>query len=98
MRRIVLNVAGCASEAAFNNAVATVLEAPDWHGRNLDAWWDSIISDDINDVRAPYVLVIEGMDTLVPEIRQYVERFVALFDEARAEGGLDVRCILGSLN
>jgi hypothetical protein len=93
MKRILLQVANCKSRSEFDEAAALALRAPDWHGRNLDAWWDSITADNINGVRAPYVLSIEGSTTLPTDVLDYVRRFAALFDEAGAlHPELVVRC------
>src|SRR5262245_51447352 len=97
MKQIVLDLTDCLSKDDFNEAAAIALQAPSWHGRNLDAWWDSIRSDDINDVRAPYTVVIKGAERLSPDARRYVIRFAALIDEAREEG-VDVRCLFEASN
>lgn len=94
MKRIILEVTRCETESAFNGAAAVALGAPDWHGRNLDAWWDSIRSDDINEVRAPYELTIRGAGSIPAALFDYVQRFAALFEIARMEGDLQVRCIV----
>jgi RNAse (barnase) inhibitor barstar len=94
-RRIVLDVTGCTTTAELNEAAAKVLGAPDWHGRNLDAWWDSLRSDDINEVRAPYTIVIRGSRTVPADLAEYVRRFASLFDDARAEYGISIYCVLG---
>ena len=86
------------SESDFHDALVEALGAPDWHGRNLDAWEESIRDDNINSVRAPYIVIVEGAGSLEPRLRSYVERFVALFEAVRANSNIEVYAVLTPLN
>ena len=98
MKRIFLDLTDCRTQAGINETLAAALGAPEWHGRNLDAWYDSIVSDDMNAVRSPYVLVITGHGSLSPSLAKYVQKLASLFDDARKEGKIDVYCILEHVN
>ena len=90
MKLIVLDASEWRSEDDLHDALLDVLEAPDWHGRNLDAWWDSIGSDNINDLRAPFTITILKAHVLDPALKAYVGKFVELVAEARSERGVEV--------
>jgi RNAse (barnase) inhibitor barstar len=97
MKRIILDATQWSSESEFHEAVVTALGAPDWHGRNLDAWWDSIVHD-FNDVHPPYLVVIDGLETCGPDLQGYIERFIELFAEARRKFSLEVYATATPLN
>lgn len=48
------------SEAEFYERVLSQLNAPHWHGRNLDALSDSIGTGSINGVEPPYSISVFG--------------------------------------
>ncbi len=66
------------------------LDAPDWHGRNLDSLWDSLSGGDLNGVDAPFELVITRSPAWPPDVIALVWRIDDLFEEARASG-TDIR-------
>jgi RNAse (barnase) inhibitor barstar len=70
----------------FYAAYLTAVGAPDWHGRNLDALWDSLTGGDVNQHNPPFHIHISGLPEMGGEARRTVERFVALIGEAKAAG------------
>lgn len=62
------------------------LGAPDWHGHNLDALWDSITRGGINQVNPPFRVRVTGVDVMPPECKTLLDCFVAMIAEAKAEG------------
>jgi len=70
----------------FYVAYLTAVGAPDWHGRNLDALWDSLTGGDINRRNPPFRVRIAGFAHMANNARQMVERFVAVVEEAKAAG------------
>lgn len=66
------------------------LGAPEWHEKNLDALWDTVTGDDVNRVRAPYVVIVRSASQLQLETEELVLKVHALFQDARTEG-LDVQ-------
>jgi RNAse (barnase) inhibitor barstar len=48
--------------------ILAVLDPPEWHGRNLDALFDSMYSADINGVRPPYELRVVGASMMPIEL------------------------------
>jgi RNAse (barnase) inhibitor barstar len=93
MKEIVLSGVHWTTEQDFYNALLLSLGAPDWHGHNLDALWDSITGGDINQVKLPFRIVIAGLDMIPPNCRALIDRFVAMISEAKAEGfAVEVVC------
>ena len=71
-------------EESFYNSLLPQLSAPEWHGRNLDALADSIITGTINDVEPPYTITslneasvvvgMKGFQVLVLEVLREAEQ------------------------
>ncbi len=64
----------------------TVLGAPTWHGKDFNALDDSIIDDDINSVKVPYILSIRNMKSATSEVRRFVSGLVDFISECEAKG------------
>ena len=60
------------------NAFLAAMEAPNWHGRNLDALRDSIVTGSINRREVPYRVVIGGCNYMSVEAAEMVDRFRVL--------------------
>ena len=81
---IVIDWAMLKDEEEFYNSLLPQLSAPEWHGRNLDALADSIITGSINDVEPPYTITslneasvvvgMKGFQVLVLEILREAEQ------------------------
>jgi len=54
----------------FYVAYLKAVGAPEWHGHNLDALWDSLTSGDINQRNAPLRILITGLDEMGLDARQ----------------------------
>jgi RNAse (barnase) inhibitor barstar len=85
-RELILECAGWKTQNDFYEAFFEAVGAPAWHGRNLDALYDSIGAGDINQVEAPYVVKVRGVRIMSPEARAMVERFCELVHHLRNEG------------
>ncbi len=81
MKRITIDISGCQTVDDFYDVLLSALEAPGWHGRSLDAIWDSITSD-VNHIVPPYSIEVTGSDNLPENVAALVLRVQALFDEA----------------
>lgn len=86
MDEIRLDGRGWETTGDFYNAFLAAVGAPDWHGKNLDALWDSIVGGRINGRELPYRIVISGCNYMGVEAAQTVERFRALIEEAERRG------------
>lgn len=90
MKVVRCDLSGCATNEDVYDLILTGLHAPDWHGRNLDALWDSVAGGGINGLCPPYRLEIEGYGVLKKELRDLVDRIEAVFLEARRDRQVDV--------
>lgn len=87
------------AEADLWNALLAALEAPDWHGNNYDALWDTITEaatfggregGTINGVQPPFQIVVTNAESLAPDIAKRLRGIASLLNEARVEFDLDV--------
>jgi RNAse (barnase) inhibitor barstar len=70
----------------FYNAYFAAVGAPEWHGRNLDAVWDSLTGGDINQRNLPYRVRIKGTSQMSADARELVGRFQGLVHQAQQAG------------
>lgn len=70
----------------FYTAYLAAVGAPEWHGRNLDAVWDSLTGGDINQCNPPFRIRITGTVHMSVDAREVVGRFEALIHEAERVG------------
>lgn len=90
MKRTCIDVSKCQTIDAVYTVLLAELGAPDWHGRNLDALWDSITDEDINEIKPPYYIEVRGADRLPLELVSLLTRIRTLFEEAEAQQGISV--------
>ena len=81
MKRITIDISGCQTVDDFYDVLLSALEAPGWHGRNLDALWDSVKSG-VNNIVPPYSIEVTGSENLPESVAALIPRVQALFDEA----------------
>jgi RNAse (barnase) inhibitor barstar len=93
MRIIKLDASRWRSPADFYAALLPELGAPDWHGRNLDALYDSL-SGDINQVEPPFRVEIAAAAGLPADMAAFLAKVAAAFDDARRDFGIDVSLVL----
>jgi RNAse (barnase) inhibitor barstar len=86
MREIVLSGEGWATPDDVYAALLSSLEAPNWHGHNLDALWDSITGGDINRINPPFAIRVMGIDSLPENCKVLLNRIMDLISEAKAVG------------
>jgi RNAse (barnase) inhibitor barstar len=58
-----LHAAGWCDTLDFYEALLAGLGAPDWHGRNLNALYDSVVVGNINRVERPFCLRVHELNT-----------------------------------
>ena len=94
MKRISIDISSCRTAEQFYSVLLSALQAPDWHGYNLDALWDSITSD-INDLLPPYTIEVSGSNDLPRDLLELLHRIEALFKEARDQEHLEIAFKVG---
>lgn len=70
----------------FYKDLLPALDAPAWHGHNLDALNDTIAGGDVNGVNPPFAVRIGGRGALPPDLHAYVESFMELMADLQARG------------
>jgi hypothetical protein len=66
-------------------ALLDALQAPGWHGHNLDALDETVRSADVNGVNAPFVVQVTG-SAPGPEAQFEVTRLGSFFRDVSADG------------
>jgi RNAse (barnase) inhibitor barstar len=80
---IMLDGLGWTKPDDFYSALLPRLRAPAWHGHNLDALWDSIVSGDINGLNPPFAVCLYNTSNFSPELSGLIERVAKLFEDAQ---------------
>ena len=91
MKRLCIDLSECQTIDSIYTALLSELGAPSWHGRNLDALWDSITDGDINKIKPPYYVEVQGADRLPLELVSLLTQMRTLFEDVAAEQEIDVR-------
>jgi RNAse (barnase) inhibitor barstar len=82
-----------ATKDDFYTSYFAAVGAPAWHGRNLDALWDSLTAGGINQRNLPFRIQVSGTTRMSPVARE-VTRFEALVREAEQEGhGVEIELL-----
>jgi RNAse (barnase) inhibitor barstar len=93
MTVIHLDASGWRKPEDFYAALLPALGAPAWHGRNLDALYDSL-SGSINRVQPPIRVELHGVANARIQPADFVAKVAALFGDARRLRGAEVRLVL----
>ena len=83
---IIINWEKINSEEDFYNEFLPQVKAPDWHGRNLNALADSIITGDINNIEPPFTILNIQSDSATGIILELQIKVLSIFSEAIVVG------------
>ena len=86
MKKIPLDGSNWTEKEDFYVSFLSSVGAPDWHGHNLDALWDSIVGGQINKVKPPFTVAIRGKEAWSTQLTEFMEQVETIFLEAKAEG------------
>ena len=86
MKQLTLNGASWNTKDDVYDAFFAAVDAPPWHGRNLDALNDSIANGEINKVEVPYKVIIQNFDLIGAGARKTADDFVSLIRDIAARG------------
>ena len=89
MKLIELDASGWTKPLDFYLALLPQLGAPDWHGLNLNALYDSLLGD-MNAVEPPFTVTIRNIDGLPAEMADFMAQAATLFADARHDHGVEV--------
>lgn len=83
MQTVKLDGSGWTSKSDFYDALAAALGSVDWHGRNADAFLETMVYYlDLNTTQPPYVVLVEN----APEaLRPFLHDFGSWVAEARQD-------------
>jgi RNAse (barnase) inhibitor barstar len=93
MRQIALSAENWKVPGDIYKSLLSSLEAPAWHGRNLDALWDSIVGGNLNGINPPFLILVTGTHSLPEGCKTLLSRINELLSEANALGiDVEMRC------
>ena len=73
------------SEDQFYDVLLPQVGAPEWHGHNLDALADSLITGSINSIEPPYKLMSVNSSVNLGELKPFQIKVLNIFTEAAIE-------------
>ena len=79
---IVVNWEEIDSEEMFYEKFLPQVSAPEWHGRNLDALADSVVTGDVNGIEPPYVIKNINSCKSPEIIKEFQLKVLEVFSEA----------------
>ena len=86
MRTLLLDGSAWRDEEDFYRAFLVAVEAPEWHGHNLDALRDSIIAGSINKVEPPFTVAVRGARAWPASFAIFMREVESIFSDAKSEG------------
>lgn len=86
MTEIILTATQWRCEDDFYDAFFKAVDAPQWHGRNLNALEDSIFEGDINGINLPYVIRVQGFSHLPESLKNFIYKINDLILDGKSEG------------
>lgn len=73
-------------------ALLSSLKAPQDHGHNLDALWDSLTGSNINGVNPPFSILVTGIHVLPEDCKTLLIKIKQMISEAN-DAGVEVEMI-----
>jgi RNAse (barnase) inhibitor barstar len=86
MKTLVLDGSMWRDKDDFYRAFLAAVEAPEWHGHNLDALRDSIVVGNINKLKPPFSVAVRGSRSWPTQLTSFMRSVESIFGEAKAEG------------
>jgi RNAse (barnase) inhibitor barstar len=85
MKQITVDLTTAVSLDDLYDLLLKSLNAPEWHGHNLNALWESIAYQENGLTEPPYELVLSGVGQLSLELQEKLKIICEVFDQARKE-------------
>src|SRR5882672_4411309 len=87
MKEIILDRRSSKNRDDVYDSFFRAVGSPQWHGRNFDAFNDSIATGSINEIEVPYRLAIKNYELIGNEAKKKMtDDFVDLIREIAADG------------
>lgn len=77
----------------FYDSFLIQIQAPDWHGHNLDALNDSIVNGDINGIEPPYEIENINFELVSDYLKDFQRKVFEIFQDASLEKDIHVTFI-----
>ncbi|KKC99070.1 barstar family protein [Photobacterium halotolerans] len=71
-------------EEDFYNIFLIQVKAPEWHGRNLDALADSVVTGGINSIEPPYTIYSINSGSVPGYLAEFQQKVLSIFNEGVA--------------
>jgi len=73
------------NEEEFYNSFLSQVEAPEWHGHNLDALNDSVVTGQVNGIEPPYCIKNINSSASRKSIVEFQRKVFSIFTDAAIE-------------
>ena len=90
---ILINWEGIRTEEEFYSDFLPKLVAPKWHGRNLDALADSLITGSINGIEPPYTILSINTNSNLGGFKEFQIKVLDILSEAAAEPSREIEVL-----
>lgn len=84
--KIFIDWKNIANEEDFYNSLLPQLDAPEWHGRNLDALSDTLVGGEINGIEPPMCIINLNVESLAVQLRGFFTKVAKIYGEANEHG------------
>lgn len=74
------------TKESFYEVFLPQLNAPEWHGHNLDAVADSVIAGDVNGIEPPYTIISKNESSIEQNLKPFQQAVLSIFKEAKESG------------
>ena len=79
---ITINWKDIESEDRFFEVFLPQVSAPEWHGRNLNALGDSIVTGGVNGIEPPYTILNKNTNSVSDSLKEFQDKVFEIFQEA----------------
>jgi Barstar (barnase inhibitor) len=83
MRLIKLDASGWKVPLDFYDALLAALEAPEWHGRSINALIDSMVWGNINAIEPPYRILVARTSNLPNAVKKELDDAISAINDAQ---------------
>ncbi|MHC4213802.1 MAG: barstar family protein [Planctomycetota bacterium] len=73
------------SQEEFYDLFLKQVKAPKWHGHNLDALADSLITGQINEIEPPYTIINLNTGSAPGHMNKFQREVLSIFSDASIE-------------
>ena len=84
--KIFVDWSGIETFEDFYDCFLPQVKAPEWHGKNLDALADSLITGSINGVEPPFCVINTNSSELSNRAKEVFDAVAQIYKEANSEG------------